>query len=236
MLYNTVKKEQEYWLVDQIKQEDISADKYITSFTLLLEEWKQERVSYLSLLMDQAYESWLMQQGFHKVSSIVEYTRQLDESFLTNLEISYESLQESMMEDADFAELYDLCRSGSANKNNLFSIKQVMESLESELGSEWRYNSFIFSEGGKALGISIPHLEAGTEDEGRLFYFGVAPQVRGKGYGTIFHRLSLEIMKRFNATYYVGSTDESNEHMIRIFEANGCQLRDKKGIYRINNV
>ena len=40
-------------------------------------------------------------------------------------------------------------------------------------------------------------------------------------------------MKKFQASYYVGSTDESNEYMIKTFKKNGCILRDKKGIYRI---
>jgi len=234
MYFNTIKKEKEYWLVDQRKEDGVLVKEYHSSLNKLLEEWEQEQVEYLSLLMDQAYEAWLLDKGFHKVSSIVEYTRPLDESFLIASSVTYKSLQDGHWEDADFARLYDLCRSGSANKNNLFSIEQIMGSLESELGSNWRSHCFIFLEDERELGISIPHIEDGTKDEGRLFYFGVVPEARGKGYGKIFHRLSLEIMKQFHATYYVGSTDEVNEHMIRIFEANGCRLRDKKGIYRIN--
>ena len=236
MLFHIIKKDKEYWLVDQKKLEGVSAFEYQQSFAVILEEWKQEQVDYLSLLMDQEMEEWLLDQGFHKVSSIVEYTRELDDSFKTDSLISYESLEESNMNDADFAKLYDACRSGSANKNNLFSIEQIMESLESELGRDWRSHCFIFLKEGSVLGISIPHIEEGTRDEGRLFYFGVIPEERGKGYGKILHHISLEIMKQFHATYYVGSTDEENNHMIGIFKANGCSLRDKKGIYRINKI
>ncbi|AQQ55212.1 hypothetical protein B0X71_18225 [Planococcus lenghuensis] len=184
--------------------------------------------------MDEAYKDWLLGLGFRKISAIVEYTKELEGSADREPGITAESLAESILTDSEFAVLYDRCRSGSANKNNLFSIEQIMESLSSELGADWRVHCFIFRENGQAVGISIPHIEQGTADEGRLFYFGVVPEERGKGYGAILHRLSLGLMReRFNAIVYVGSTDESNRHMIRIFERNGCRLRDKKGIYRI---
>jgi len=233
-LFSLIKKDREYWLVDQVKGVKKNNEDYLIAFTTLLDEWNAEKVGYLSLLMDEENEDWLLKRGFNKVSSIVEYTRNLEETFNPTMEIKVDTLSESHLSDSAFAELYESCRSGSANKNKLFSIDQIMESFVNELGSKWREHCYIFSNGKQALGISIPHIEEGTRDEGRLFYFGVVPEQRGKGYGTVFHLLSLEIMKRFGAKSYVGSTDENNQHMIRIFETNGCTLRDKKGIYRIN--
>ena len=75
--------------------------------------------------------------------------------------------------------------------------------------------------------------EMGTEDERRLVYFGVVPNLRGQGLGVNIHRISLVLLKRFLANYYVGSTDVNNAYMIKIFEKNGCELRDWKGIYKI---
>ena len=43
-------------------------------------------------------------------------------------------------------------------------------------------------------GISIPHIEQGTTDEGRMFYFGVVPEHGGKGYGKLFHTITLELL------------------------------------------
>ncbi|HSO57669.1 MAG TPA: GNAT family N-acetyltransferase, partial [Paenisporosarcina sp.] len=233
-LYSVIKKDHEYWLVDQVKQEEVANTRYVQKFENLLEEWRESHCKYLSLLMDQKNEAWLLGQGFHKVSSIVEYTCLLNSDFKGEAGIEIESLSQSGMDDADFAKLYERCRSGSANKNNLFTMKQIMESLENELGNNWRSNCNIFKKDGQPIGISIPVIENGTDDEGRLFYFGVVPEKRGKGFGTTFHRLSLGLLKNMNATYYVGSTDENNVHMFHIFERNGCELRDKKGIYRIN--
>ena len=234
-LYSLIKKEGEYWLVDQVKHNEVENERYVLEFAKLLAEWRETPCNYLSLLMDQENEQWLLEQGFHKVSSIVEYACSLDDANNKGeAGIDIESLTQSDMEDADFAKLYERCRCGSANKNNLFTMKEIMESLENELGNKWRSNCHIFKKDGQPIGISIPVIENGTEDEGRLFYFGVVPEMRGKGFGTIFHRLSLGLLKSMNATYYVGSTDENNVYMFRIFERNGCELRDKKGIYRIN--
>lgn len=233
-LFNTIKKDREYWLVDQVKVEGMSKLVYRDAFKRLLGDWREKKIGYLSLLMDAAYEEWLLEQGFRKVSTIVEYTRTLNENFTETPEITTDVLVAGGMADSDFAELYEHCRSGSANKNKLFTIEQIMESLENELGPEWRASCFIFRKSGEPIGLSIPIIEQGTVDEGRLFYFGVVPEWRGKGYGTILHRISLSVLKEIGASTYVGSTDEANHHMIGIFERNGCRLRDRKGIYRID--
>ena len=145
----------------------------------------------------------------------------------------FHSLAEGLMSDKDFVDAYELCRTGTANKNIPQPIEQVMASISSELGTNWRSNCYSFFRENELVGISIPHIEMGTKEEGRMFYFGIAPSMRGKGFGAEIHKITLTLMKKMNATYYVGSTDESNEHMVQIFKKNGCILRDKKGIYRI---
>lgn len=233
-LFNRIEKDNEYWLVDQVKVDGVTEQEYVEVFYTLLSSWKEKQIGYLSLLMDASYEKWLLEEGFRKVSMIVEYTRKLDETFPAEQGITVTALADGMMADSDFALLYERCRSGSANKNKLFTIEQVMESLENELGTDWRTHCYIFRKSGEPVGLSIPIIEQGTVDEGRLFYFGVVPEWRGKGYGSAFHRISLNLLQRIGATTYVGSTDEANRHMIRIFEQNGCRLRDRKGIYRID--
>ena len=233
-LFNRIEKENEYWLVDQVKMDGVSEQKYMETFSDLLASWREKQIGYLSLLMDAYYEKWLIEKGFHKVSTIVEYTRTLSERLTIKNGLSVKNLADGVMADSDFAELYERCRSGSANKNKLFTIEQVMESLENELGPEWRTYCYVFRKSGEPVGLSIPIIEQGTVDEGRLFYFGVVPEWRGKGYGTALHRISLNLLREIGATTYVGSTDEANRHMIRIFERNGCVMRDRKGIYRID--
>ncbi|WP_239432986.1 GNAT family N-acetyltransferase [Sporosarcina sp. ACRSL] len=233
-LFNRIEKDNEYWLVDQVKVEGVSEQEYLEAFSALLWSWKEKQIEYMSLLMDTSYEKWLLEQGFRKISTIVEYTRELNETLPSDSEISMKALADGEMKNSEFAELYERCRSGSANKNKLFTIEQVMESLENELGPNWKTHCYIFRKYGEPVGLSIPIIEQGTVDEGRLFYFGVVPEWRGKGYGTAFHRMSLNLLQEIGATTYVGSTDEANQHMIRIFEQNGCRLRDRKGIYRVD--
>ena len=71
-LFNIIKNKQEYWLVDQIKKEDVSTESYIRELTDILVNWSSLEIGYLSLLMDEQYESWLLERDFGKISSIVE--------------------------------------------------------------------------------------------------------------------------------------------------------------------
>lgn len=232
-LFNIIKNKQEYWLVDQIKKDDIPKEAYLHQFTQILEEWDNLGIGYLSLLMDERFEGWLLQKEFCKISSIVEYTRKLVDLTEVDNQIVYHSLSEGLLNDGEYGNLYDLCRSGSANKNIKQPIDLVMNSLKSELGTEWRQHCYYFTYDEALVGISIPHIEMGTGDEGRLFYFGVVPHLRGQGLGIHIHKISLVLLKKFLANYYVGSTDVNNSYMIKIFEKNGCELRDRKGIYKI---
>ncbi|WP_096154122.1 MULTISPECIES: GNAT family N-acetyltransferase [Bacillus] len=230
-LFNIIKNKQEYWLVDQIKKDNIPKEAYLHHFTQILEEWGHLRIGYLSLLMDESFESWLLEKKFRKISSIVEYTRKLADLPEIDDQFGWHSLSEGLMDDNEYAKLYDLCRSRSANKNIRQPIDQVMNSLNNELGPEWRRHCYYFINDEVIIGISIPHIEIGTE--GRLFYFGVLPNLRGQGLGGNIHKISLVLLKKFQANYYVGSTDVNNSYMIKIFEKNGCELRDRKGIYKI---
>ncbi len=236
-LYQIIKNEPAYWLVDQVKVKGTELLEYRVQLERLLTAWESKRVSYLSLLMDEGIEGWLVEQGFHKVSSIVEYTRSLAKLPPLDEAIQCQSLAGGAISDLQFQDLYAKCRSGSANKNKQQPMDEVMKSLESELGRDWRSYCYYFLRAGtkEPLGISIPHIEADTVEEGRLFYFGVLPEVRGQGLGTRLHTHALHLLKKeVGASYYVGSTDKHNTGMIRIFEKNGCHLRDQKGIYRID--
>lgn len=231
-LYSLIKNEA-FWLVDQVHIEGIAEEEYKTEFDQLLSEYSDGDRAYLSLLMEEAYEGWLFAKGFRKISVIHEYEKALEREGEDYSEISYHSLAEGLMTDSEFAQLYETCRSGSANKSIPQPIEQVMRSLRDELGEGWRNNCFYFRQAGEVMGISIPHIEKGTKDEGRIFYFGIVPAMRGKGLGAKIHKITLQLMLKMDINHYVGSTDESNAYMLNIFKRNGCQLKSKKGIYRI---
>jgi GNAT superfamily N-acetyltransferase len=61
-------------------------------------------------------------------------------------------------------------------------------------------------------------------EEGSLFFIGVLPEHRGKGYAKVLHAKGLEMLAAIGVTEYVGSTDIANAPMIRAFAANGCRL------------
>ncbi|TQR18898.1 GNAT family N-acetyltransferase [Psychrobacillus vulpis] len=232
-LFNIIKNKKAFWLVDQVKIKGNSEEDYKEALTKILMEYKKGEIEYVSLLMEEAFENWLLDNGFRKISVIHEYVKTLDETYHVETNLTFHSLSEGLMTDLEFAEAYDLCRTGTANKNIPQPMEQVMTSLSSELGEAWRSNCYYFLKENELVGVSIPHIENGTKDEGRMFYFGIVPEMRGRGFGLEIHKITLELMKKIQAHYYVGSTDESNEHMISIFVKNGCRLRDKKGIYRI---
>lgn len=232
-LYNTIKNKA-YWLVDQVNIEGKSEEEYKVEFTKLLKEYEEQKIEYLSLLMEEHFENWLLSKGFRKISVIHEYTKSLEEEHLIESELTFHALSEGLMTDKEFADAYELCRSGSANKNIPQLIEKIMAALSQELGENWRSHCYYFLKDNELVGISIPHMEMGTTDEGRMFYFGIVPNKRGFGLGAEIHKITLYLMKQMNAKTYVGSTDESNKHMINIFKKNGCVIRNKKGIYRID--
>lgn len=234
-MFEIIEKSGEYTLADQRKEPAHTREDYERELNTLVEKWNQGDTPYLSLLMDVSYADKLTGLGFKTVSTIVEHSRQL-QSLSTTYNQTWVTLAESAYSDEEFAAFYDACRSGSANQNNLFTMDQIMESLELEIGSSWREQTMLFKKDEEVIGIAIPHIEAGTESEGRLFYFGMIPKWRGKGYATGCHYASLLFLQTLGATHYVGSTDTANHGMIQVMVKNGALERDKKGIYRLDRV
>lgn len=231
-MFEIITKPGEYTLADQKKQIGITKEEVLRALENLVANWRQGDTPYISLLMDPEFERHLNELGFHHVSTIVEHERDVEqlEELPTH---AYITLGNSDYSDAEFAAIYEACRSGSANKNNLFTIEQIMDSLELELGDGWRSLAMLFLEGDEVIGIAIPHIEAGTKDEGRLFYFGIMPKWRSRGKATPCHGEALRFLKKLGAKHYVGSTDVANQAMIRVMNNNGALERDHKGIYRL---
>lgn len=232
-IFNVIKNEKKYWLVDQVYQNDVEGAVYKQEFEQILADWERENVGYLSLLMSTEYHDWLLDLGLYKMSSIVEYTRGLSDLPAVDKDVHWHDLSEELITDEQFGELYVKCTNGTANKKAPQAKDPFFQSLEKELGSSWRKHCYYFIGDGAMIGIAIPHIEMGTKDEGRLFYFGVVPEWRGKGVGSQIHKLALRLLQKLGANSYVGSTDSSNIHMIRILQSNGCVLKDQKGMYRI---
>ena len=69
----------------------------------------------------------------------------------------------------------------------------------------------------------MPYIHPENPYIGSLLNFGVKPEFRGKGYGSIIHSKGLELLKEMGAKKYIGSTKPTNYAMLRVFEINGCR-------------
>jgi len=89
--------------------------------------------------------------------------------------------------------------------------------------ASWR----IAAVSGKVAGVVLPQRFPGPKNEGTLFYVGIVPEQRRRGLGRALHAAGLGFLSSAGVERYIGSTDDRNTPMIRIFEANGCR---RKGI------
>ncbi len=110
-------------------------------------------------------------------------------------------------------------------------MEEQLQSVERLLGSDWGHSCIAIYEENKPIGITIPHIEPETIDEGRLFYFGLLPEERGKGRSVQLHYQSLLFLKQMGATYYIGSTHETNLIMQNVFLKNGCSVKSHTESY-----
>lgn len=110
----------------------------------------------------------------------------------------------------------------SLNTKETLSIDQLLYAFQTEIGDRWNEHCLVAFQGKDPVGVILPHIEPGTVEEGRLFYLGIVPNMRDKRYGTKLHEKALYILKEIGASYYVGSTDEMNDAMKRVFSNNNC--------------
>jgi RimJ/RimL family protein N-acetyltransferase len=82
------------------------------------------------------------------------------------------------------------------------------------------------------VGVILPQIFSYSIDEGTLFYLGIIPEFRGKGFGKIIHSIGLEFLKTKNVLKYKGSTDIENKPMINIFKMNNCIQTNSQLIFK----
>ncbi|AIF45229.1 hypothetical protein [Virgibacillus sp. SK37] len=121
----------------------------------------------------------------------------------------------------------------SCNAPSLLNVEDQLRSAEIELGSTYKDSCILAYENAKPLGVIMPHLEPGTTDEGRLFYFGLVPKERGKGKSVILHQQALQLLRyQFHASHYIGSTSLDNLPMIQTFVHNDCKKIAKIKVFK----
>ncbi|KAB2329876.1 GNAT family N-acetyltransferase [Bacillus mesophilum] len=170
------------------------------------------------------YKRILLDFEFVEFAQKIEVKKDLRFFNINELFFEWKCISDSALTEAEFAELWAQCMKNSDNAISTLSIKEHMAGLKSELQDQWMSSCFAAFKNGEPIGISIPHIEPGTQDEGRLFYLGLLPNKRGNGYARILHLDSLNILKNIGASYYIGSTHKSNIKMKKVFDANDCEL------------
>ncbi|MBY6037760.1 GNAT family N-acetyltransferase [Fictibacillus nanhaiensis] len=174
---------------------------------------------------------YLEECGFKHHSNSIEYVKNLSEEFEFHPDFSYYTLKDGKFTEKEFKGLWERVMQNSLNKRSTISMEGHLSSVKNELGSHWKHNCGVFYMQNRPIAVCIPHIEPGTEDEGRLFYFGLLPEERGKGYASKLHNDSLYLLKKMGASYYIGSTHESNKAMQKLFTRSGCKENARKSSY-----
>ncbi|WP_113930379.1 GNAT family protein [Bacillus sp. P14.5] len=108
----------------------------------------------------------------------------------------------------------------------------MIESLFAEVAQS-RFRIYLVKIRGRDAAVFIPHIEPQTEDEGRLFFFGITPEFQGGGHAAAIHRFALTSLKQdLKARIYVGVTDSGNLPMKKVFIRNGCSQMGTIEIYQ----
>ncbi len=123
------------------------------------------------------------------------------------------------------------CMYASDNSPTSLTMDEHLNIVKNEIGENWSKSCNVIYLEDKPVGISIPHIERGTVDEGRLFYFGILPEERGKGHSVSIHYQSMNLLKEMGATYYIGSTHETNKKMQKVFLKSGCSIKAETESY-----
>ncbi|WP_203248753.1 hypothetical protein [Sporosarcina beigongshangi] len=197
----------------------------------------QSELNRVSALINRSSEHYLylskmlISLGFEQYASKIEVFRDLHDINSNVKGYEWRSLSDSTISEEEFKNLWKDCMSGSENSVSSLTIDEHLSSVQSELGEKWRKSCKAIYLEGRPIGVSMPHIEPGTVDEGRLFYFGLIPEERGKGQSAIIHYQSMYLLKLMGATYYIGSTHETNKKMQKVFSRNGCSIRARMESY-----
>jgi hypothetical protein len=136
----------------------------------------------------------------------------------------------------EFKRVWEESMKGSLNSPSSLTMDEQIRSVEVELGPDFKKSCMAAFENNQPIGVVIPHIEPGTLKEGRLFYFGLIPEERGKGKSIPLHQQALTVLKEvFNAEFYIGSTSRNNVPMLKTFEHNGCSVLARNRVYKKKN-
>jgi hypothetical protein len=190
-------------------------------------------LSTLKILVNQIFsrevDEYLVEKGYEMVDEFVTVYKKLEKSEMVH---SYTLKNLHKISVNEFAHIWMQSMEGSLNLPSSLTMEEHMKSVTVELGDSYKDSCIAIYEGDQAIGVIMPHIEPGTIDEGRLFYFGLIPDERSKGKSKNLHKLALSLLASvFHAKKYIGGTSKKNAPMIRTFLANGCEVRDVNRVF-----
>ncbi|MGM0827418.1 MAG: hypothetical protein ACQEU4_04245 [Bacillota bacterium] len=190
-------------------------------------------LSNLKILVNQIFspevDEYLEGKGYDLVDEFVTVHKKLENSEVKH---SFTLKNLHMIPEKEFAHIWMQSMEGSLNAPSCLTMPEHMKSVAVELGHSYKDSCIAIYEGDQPIGVIMPHIEPGTVDEGRLFYFGLIPDERSKGKSKILHKLALNLLeKEFHAKNYIGGTSKHNAPMIRTFIANGCEVKDVNRVF-----
>jgi ribosomal protein S18 acetylase RimI-like enzyme len=119
-------------------------------------------------------------------------------------------------------EVWEACMKSSANQASTRHAEMQLQDVKALLGDAWQSSCRLIYQGDLPIAMTIPHLEPGKNGEGRIYYIGSLPNVRGQGVGRLVHAASLFMLQEMGAAVYKGSTHAANIPMQHVFRKNGC--------------
>ena len=212
---------------------DLSEDELADLITTRMGHPFTKGISHLNILVNSKFspkiELLLSAYGFNKQDEVITVHKELTNE---SAERSYTFKDLHAISEEEFLAIWEQVMTGSLTPSSL-KIEEQMESVKIELGPSYKESCIFAYEGAKPIGVTIPHIEAGTMKEGRIFYFGLIPEERSKGKSARLHKQTLSLLQhKFGATYYIGSTSHQNIPMLQVFRRNGCEVRQRNKLYK----
>lgn len=235
MVYEKVKFVRGAHFVTVEEGERLSESEMKELITRLSKDKQLKEVDHLSIMLDhkfsRAVEEQLVKNRFQLHDELVFVQRDLSDLPERNERYELKSLRD--LHPDTFKDVWQKAMQGSLNAPSYLNMDQQMRSVQKELGPTYKETCNVAYEKDEPVGVVLPHIEPGTNDEGRIFYFGLVPEQRGKHKAVDLYYQALGILKRsFGATYSVGGTSIKNEPMRRVFDACGCEETSRVKLYK----
>ncbi|MBH0230416.1 GNAT family N-acetyltransferase [Halobacillus yeomjeoni] len=233
-LYQKVKKVEGEKFITIEDTESLSTEEFYKFIKSLLREVPLN-IEHLTILLGSEFpsevEDLLSDNQFEKHDETVFYHCDLNQ--VQNKGGSFELKSLHKLSEEEFKQVWIRSAHGSLNAPGSLNIEDQMESVKKELGEMYKNTCIAAFKDGEAIGVVMPHIEPGTKEEGRFFYFGLVPEARGKGVSVGLYNQGLQLLKNdFGASYSVGATSVHNKPMIRVFDKNKCTLTKKVKVYK----